>query len=48
MGWLGDEVNVIDEWENIMLKQFTDVGVVRIATQFVDFNFEMILDITKW
>lgn len=47
MGWLGDEVNVIDEWENIMSKQFTDVDVVRIATQFVDFNFETILGITK-
>lgn len=47
MGWLGDEVNVIDEWENIMSKQITDVVWYVLLLNLVDFNFETILDITK-
>lgn len=47
MGWLGDKVNVIDEWENIMSKQITDVVWYVLLLNLVDFNFETILDITK-
>lgn len=47
MGWLGDEVNVIDEWENIMSKQITDVVWYVLLLNLVDFNFETILDIIK-